>query len=306
MAQGKLIIRTLGVTAGVMVLAVAGPASAHDGHEAPGTPTGGAAPAAGAPVFLTADLNGGNEVPATAGPKVGDKDGRGHATVRVRGTEICFTVDWDKIDAPTQGHIHAGAAKTNGTVKAGLFAGAIPVPVDTATGCTAADAAVAADIVAHPDQHYVNLHTAAFPGGAVRGQLRTLSKPADLLKPMRGPLVSLMDGGQEIPAAGDADGRGTGFVRARGGQVSFALTWSGIAPPTLGHIHNAGFGAAGALVVPLFAATGGLPPTISGVAGTATADRQLVKKINQDPGDYYLNLHNTEFAAGALRGQLFR
>jgi hypothetical protein len=109
-------------------------------------------------VFLTADLNGGNEVPATGGPKDGDKDGRGHATVRVRGSEICFTVDWNKIDAPTQGHIHAGAAKTNDAVKAGLFAGAIPAPIDTApidtapidtapidtaTGCTAADAAVA-------------------------------------------------------------------------------------------------------------------------------------------------------------------
>jgi hypothetical protein len=304
MPRRKLLIRTVGIATG-LVIATAGPASAHDGHGGPGTPPSGGTPAGG-PTFLAADLSGTNEVPVTGGPAVGDKDGRGHAIVRIRGNEICFTLDWSKIGAPTLGHIHTGAVKTNGPVQVGLFAGALPDSLDAATGCVTADAAAVADITAHPDQHYVNMHTAAFPGGAIRGQLKALAKPADLLRPLRGPLVSLMDGGQEVPAAGDADGRATGFVHARGNQIAFAAIWTGIAAPTLGHVHSGPLGVAGPVAVPLFAAPAGLPASISGVAGTATADRDVVRKINEDPAEYYMNLHNAEFPAGALRGQLFR
>ena len=51
-----------------------------------------------------------------------------------------------------------------------------PLP-DTATATAAAgavtvtDPKIAADILANPAGFYVNLHTADFPGGAVRGQL---------------------------------------------------------------------------------------------------------------------------------------
>lgn len=37
--------------------------------------------------------------------------------------------------------------------------------------CVTADPAVLADIVANPDQFYVNFHNARFPGGAIRCQL---------------------------------------------------------------------------------------------------------------------------------------
>jgi CHRD domain-containing protein len=350
MFNRRLLIRTIGVAAGLLVIAAAGPASAHDGHGAPavpldpaapataplqGMPTAGvmpgmpempgipempgmpaaapapvSAPGAGAPAaggqsYFAADLNGANETPVKGGPAVGDKDGRGHAIVRISGNQICFTLDWSRIGAPTLGHIHSGAARVNGPVQVGFFGSALPEPIDTATGCVAADAATVADITAHPDKHYVNLHTAAFPGGAIRGQLKK-SRPVDLLRALRGPLATLLDGGQEVPAAGDPDGHGTGFVRTHGGQISFAATWSGIATPTLGHIHAGPIGTAGAVAVPLFAAPGGLPASVSGVAGVVTADRALVHRINENPSEYYMNLHNTEFAAGAMRGQLFR
>jgi hypothetical protein len=40
-----------------------------------------------------------------------------------------------------------------------------------ATGCVRGDKAVVRDVIAHPDQYYVNVHTASFPAGAVSGTL---------------------------------------------------------------------------------------------------------------------------------------
>ena len=40
-----------------------------------------------------------------------------------------------------------------------------------AANCVRGDKAVVRDVLAHPDQYYVNVHTASFPGGAVSGTL---------------------------------------------------------------------------------------------------------------------------------------
>jgi hypothetical protein len=103
------------------------------------------------------------------------------------------------------------------------------------------------------------------------------------------------------------DGHGVGFVRARGTRVDFGLTWSGIAAPSAGHIHQGAVGVNGPVVVAFFAAPGGLPASINGIAGTVTGlAADLVKAINRDPRGFYTNLHNAEFPGGAIRGQLFR
>ncbi|HEU4422977.1 MAG TPA: CHRD domain-containing protein, partial [Pilimelia sp.] len=221
------------------------PASAPPGAATPvgaGTPVGGATPVgAGTPAgggsgeFFVADLNGRNEVPVAGGPAVGDPDGKARATIRIQGDQLCFTVEYKRIAPLTAGHIHAGAAGVNGGIKVGFVASSLPGSLRAFTGCVSGDAAALDAIKANPGDHYVNLHSGEFPGGAVRGQLRKLDGAADLLAPLRGRLVGLMDGGQETPALGDADGRATGFVRAGQGQVDYAFTWSGIGAPTKGH-----------------------------------------------------------------------
>lgn len=57
---------------------------------------------------------------------------------------------------------------------------------------------------------------------------------------------------------------------------------------------------AGPVAVALFAAPTGLPASINGVAG----DPEVVRQIKKRPANYYLNLHNAEFTAGAVRGHL--
>jgi hypothetical protein len=295
MAKSKLALAALTVTAGLTLVA-ASAAQAHD----PGTaPAPAAAPPA--PVFLGAELRGSNEVPP------GDPDGRAVVVVRIQGAQVAFAIAWRGITAPVAGHIHAGAAGVNGPVRVPFFGGALPANITAITGSVTADQATIDGIVANPAGFYANLHTADFPGGAVRGQLRLLTHAVDLQRVLEvGSLISLDSGDQEV-SGGDADGHATAFVRANAGTVRFGITWSGIAPPSAGHIHQGAVGVNGPVVVPFFSAPGGLPATINGVAGTVTGVApELVGAINRNPRGYYTNLHNAEFPGGAVRGQLFR
>jgi hypothetical protein len=100
-------------------------------------------------------------------PTKGDADGKGTATVKVKGRQVCWTLTWSKIGSPVMAHIHKGAKGQ---------AGAVVVPLFTAapgkhSGCKTVTSSLAKDIVKHYEDYYVNIHTTAFPGGAIRGQL---------------------------------------------------------------------------------------------------------------------------------------
>lgn len=111
------------------------------------------------PVTLVSTLTGAAE---TGG---GDPDGSGTFSVEVDAQtgDFCYTLTGTGIDKPTMAHVHSGAAGTDGP----------PVlTIDVVTDeCIAAEPAVLQPIVDNPAGFYVNIHTAAFPKGAVRGQL---------------------------------------------------------------------------------------------------------------------------------------
>jgi CHRD domain len=109
-----------------------------------------------------------------------------------------------------------------------------------------------------------------------------------------------MTGTEEAPGPGDPDGSGEAvFTLNHGlGQVCFQLTVMDIAPATAAHIHVAPPGVPGPVVVGLTPPTGGFS------SGCVTADRDLIKDIIQNPDAYYVNVHNADFPAGAVRGQL--
>ena len=115
------------------------------------------------------------------------------------------------------------------------------------------------------------------------------------------PLSAHLTGAAEKPAAGDPDGGGHATLRVNVGQsqVCYDLMVEKIATATMAHIHKAGPDAAGPVVVSLTA------PDASGKSSACvTADAALVKDILQNPGAYYVNIHNADFRAGAVRGQL--
>ena len=260
---------------------------------------------------LAATLSGANEVP---GP--GDLDGRGKAFVRLSGTTACYVLEWSGIGAPTAAHIHQGGAGVAGRVvvlffQPGTNAASLPGTLSSVAGCVDVAPALAGRIAASPRDWYVNIHTADFAAGAIRGQLHR-SSHLDLDLPRR--LVAGLHGANEVPGPGDPDGRGLALVRTGRSRVCFALGWSGIAPPIFAHIHAGPVGVNGPVVVLFFdvpelagAPNAALPDTISAVAGCVGGkDPALLRDIRRHPRQYYSNVHNLDFPAGAIRGQLRR
>ena len=137
-------------------------------------------------VILYAQLDGRNEVAtgATNRGMVGDPNGTGFAYVfGIDGdpTTLCYVLVVDKLDDVILAHIHKAPAGTNGGVVVDLSA---PVDGDSADCVTEGEVGAmgiifkgsqtAADVLANPDDYYVNVHTVEFPGGAIRGQLAPL------------------------------------------------------------------------------------------------------------------------------------
>jgi len=124
-------------------------------------------------VELAATLAGNDEIP---GP--GDMKGNGHATVwadTVR-DQLCYFLGVDGIETPTVAHIHQGAPGLAGPQVVVLEA----LAGKNTEGCVNGSSALVASIADNPETYYVNVHSKAFPDGAIRGQLKKVGHPADL------------------------------------------------------------------------------------------------------------------------------
>ena len=113
---------------------------------------------------LSAELSGDNEVGG------GDPNGGGamHLTLNQGQGEICFDLDVADIANPTRAHIHDAAAGANGPIVVTFF----DSPPAVFDGCVGGvDKDLIKDIRQNPQDYYINVHNADFPGGAVRGQL---------------------------------------------------------------------------------------------------------------------------------------
>ena len=116
------------------------------------------------------------------------------------------------------------------------------------------------------------------------------------------PFTVQMTGAAERPTAGDPDGSGTATFRVNAGQgrICYTLTVANIEPATAAHIHRAPPTDAGPVVVPLEA------PTDGSSEACADVTRALAQEIIRTPAAFYVNVHNTPFPGGAVRGQLGR
>ena len=111
-------------------------------------------------------------------------------------------------------------------------------------------------------------------------------------------LFAVMDGAQEVPGPGDPDGRGVGIfdVFPNTGKVCVSVRYRNIDPATAMHIHAGAAGVPGGIVVDL-------TPVLSGTKCVFTSTT-TAKQIKNNPQNFYCNIHNGSFSAGAIRGQL--
>lgn len=102
-------------------------------------------------------------------PNPGDPKAMGMATVKVdtAKNQVCYDLKVENL-AGTMAHIHKAGPDAAGPVAVPLTT---PDAAGKSQGCATVDAAVAKDIAANPGGYYVNVHSAAFPAGAIRGQL---------------------------------------------------------------------------------------------------------------------------------------
>jgi hypothetical protein len=120
-------------------------------------------PFAAAAQTYTADLT-----PDAVVPNAGPTGASGFATIVFDGTTVEYNLLFSGVADPTAAHIHVGDAGSTGEVVVDLepvFAGGF------ASGSVTADAATIAAIVSNPSRYYVQVHSADFIGGALRGQL---------------------------------------------------------------------------------------------------------------------------------------
>ncbi len=117
-------------------------------------------------------------------------------------------------------------------------------------------------------------------------------------------LVAYMFGANERPVLGDPDGVGRAvvFINDDANTVCVATQFTGIDMPATGyHIHIAPPESAGPVVVPF-----NPPATQNDYQCRVVESEALLDNIAANPHQYYINLHNTPYPGGALRGQLQR
>lgn len=116
-----------------------------------------------------AEMNGTTEVP---GP--GDPDGFGKAEIAINDAtnSICTDLEVRDIGAVTAAHIHRGGPGVAGPPVVDLD----PPDDNDSDDCDTVDDSLVDEIRNNPGGFYVNVHTAEFPEGAVRGQLVNVEK----------------------------------------------------------------------------------------------------------------------------------
>jgi len=111
--------------------------------------------------------------------------------------------------------------------------------------------------------------------------------------------VASLSGANEVPPA-DPDGSGVAQITIVGTTVNYTITVNNITLPSTGqHIHVGNAGVNGPIVVSLPGAFVG-----NTLVGSTTAPQATIDAIVANPSGHYVNVHNSDFPGGAVRGQL--
>lgn len=244
-------------------------------------------------------VDGSQEVPAVVTAAVGE------ATVVISADDstIWYIVKYSGLSgALAAAHIHVGAAGVSGGVILPLVASASPMVGKlsatnfTASGAITTFAQAVAAIKAGGT--YVNLHTAANPGGEIRGQVIAKGSAH----------FGTLSGSQEVPAVTTAASGDAWVVVSTGGStLTYYVAYSGLSgAPAAAHIHLGAAGANGGVLIPLVAGASPMTGTLTAAdltpTGSVTDMAGAVAAIAA--GGTYVNVHTAAHPGGELRAQL--
>lgn len=229
-------------------------------------------------------LAGANEV------NPGDLGGSGTAFLAVVGDRAVFEITVVNLSAAVvAAHIHRGNAGVNGpvvldfspTFTAGVAKGSVPI-----------SAALSEEIRQRPSGFYFNVHTTAFPGGAVRGQV---------VRELSNNFFASLSGANEV-SNGDLGGSGRAEVMLSPstGRVAYNITVFNLASNVVAsHIHRGRAGTNGPVIIDF-------GPTFvnNQASGMVQSTAALAQEVSGNIGGFYVNVHTTTSPGGAVRGQL--
>lgn len=239
-------------------------------------------------VVRSATLSGANESPANPSTATG----RGAVIVNPTTKEITGGITFSGLTPSAGGHhIHmapAGNPSGNGSVVVALTlapgGGVATVPA----GTVLTDAQYAALLAG---ELYFNVHSAAYPGGEIRG-------PISVRGGVTAGLATLSGASEVPPNTSTASGRGTIVFDTTTRNVLIAYATHNVSGSTVAHIHTGALGASGpANVLTLTQGTG----VYSG-PNPSTLSAQNVTDLTA--GNTYFNVHSATYAAGEIRGQI--
>lgn len=147
---------------------------------------------------------------------------------------------------------------------------------------------------------YVNMHTAANPGGEIRAQIEFLDQPY-----MHKKLNIYVGGSREIPSVNSP---GWGYMdvtyNSNTKLLSILLQYENLSGIPIGaHIH--GFASIGDNAPVVYSLTDDIPKTTSGfLLKTIEVDEIKIRESDLLNGRYYFNLHTAGFPDGEMRGQI--
>jgi len=232
---------------------------------------------------LTARMTGAQEVP----PVAGAAQGLGIFTLSLDKQEIFIEVAAADLTGPITGiHVHEGAVGATGPVVFNLSGDIDGCRVTSLlTGFTTVERAkfLAGD-------YYLNVHTAANPGGEIRAQIL-------LETDFR--YTAYLNGANEVPAVTTpALGWGSFNLSKAGHELEINISTTGLTGPIIGaHLH---LGAAGT--------TGGVIENLTGFIQGASIVNAVVDPTayaaDIAAGNVYINVHTTANPGGEIRAQL--
>ena len=232
----------------------------------------------------SAILDGSEEIPAVNTPALGLASAIYTANTNVLELNILAT----NLSGPITGfHLHNGATGAAGPVVQNLgefvVGNSVIVKLNAGNYITAL----------RNGDIYVNIHTEAYPGGEIRGQLT----------PVKGLYFDTwMDGKQEVPAVeNNAIGLAIGTISSDLTEMSYALLVDNSTGPfTAAHIHKAALGTGGGVVINLGSDINGQFLFNEGIEITPEFLADYLS------GDLYFNVHTAASPNGEVRGQIYR